>query len=244
MDRATINDLGIAETVRVLARCTPFQDCAPAELTAMLPAFRRHTVPAHGVIWQEGDPADHLWFVLDGYLHTLLTSADGDQVVTQVIGPGQSFGEPALFLRDGVRISTVNALSQALLLSLDRGRLLRFLQTHPDGMRRMLEGMSGMILKQSELYRHTAIRAIRGRVAYQLLLLADEYGHPSDGGIALPFTMSQTTLAGLVAGTRESVNRTLAALSAARVIGHVDGHLVILDRHRLVEIADGAGVVA
>ncbi len=241
MSRQATDDLSIADTVGVLTRCTPFQDCAPGDLIALLPAFHRHTMPAHGVAWQEGDPADRLWFVLDGYLHTVLSSADGDQVVTQVMGPGQSFGEPALFLRDGARISTVSALSPARLLSLEREPLLRFLQQHPEAMRRMLEGMSRMILGQSELYRNTAIRDIRGRVAYQLLMFTDAYGLPGDDGIVLPFTISQTTLAGLVAGTRESVNRALAALTAAGVIAHTVARLTVLDRRRLAAIADGAG---
>lgn len=239
MDRPAIDDRGIAETVRVLLCCTPFQDCAPGDLVALLPTFRWHRMPARGAVWQEGDPADRLWFVLDGYLQTVLSSADGDQVVTQVVGPGESFGEPSLFLPDGVRISTVSALSPALLLSLEREPLLRFLQTRPEAMRRMLQGMSRMILSQSELYRHTAIRDIRGRVAYQLLLLTDAYGRPSAGGIVLPFTFSQSTLAGLVAGTRESVNRALGALTVAGVISHESGHLAVLDRSRLVRIADG-----
>lgn len=241
MSRAAIVDRSIADTVGVLTRCTPFQDCAPGDLIALLPVFRRHTIPAHGVAWQEGDPADRLWFVLDGYLHTVLSSADGDQVVTQVMGPGQSFGEPALFVPDGVRITSVSALSPALLMSLERAPLLRFLQGHPEAMRRMLEGMSRMILSQSELFRDTAIRDIRGRVAHQLLRLIDAYGRPGEGGITLPFTISQTTLAGLVAGTRESVNRALAGLTTSGIVSHSAGRLLVLDRRRLARIADGLG---
>ncbi len=242
MSRPAIDDRSIAATVGVLTRCTPFQDCAPADLIALLPAFHRHTMPTHGVAWQEGDPADRLWFVLDGYLHTALSSADGDQVVTQVMGPGESFGEPALFVRDGVRITSVSALSPALLMSLEREPLLRFLQSHPEAMRRMLEGMSRMILSQSELFRDTAIRDLRGRVAHQLLRLTDAHGRSADGGIVLPFTISQTTLAGLVAGTRESVNRALAALTMAGIVSHSAGRLLVHDRGRLARIADGANV--
>lgn len=229
-----------SEIVAALARCTPFQDIPAAELRALLPCFRRRDVLARGFLWHAGDPASDLWFVLTGQLHTVMTTAAGEQIVTQVIGPGESFGEPALFLPDGVRITAIIAIAPSSLLGLSREALLRFLETHPAAMRRMLESMSRMILNQTYLYRQVAFHDMRGRVAYQLLKLGDEYGRPRDGRTVIPFKISQTTLAGLVAGTRESVNRALASLTEAGAICRQRGQIVIVDRDRLRHILQDA----
>lgn len=223
-------------TVEVLRRCTPFQDCATDDLLTLLPFLRRHDVPARGFLWHQGDPASDLWFVVTGHLHSVITSAAGEHIVSQVIGPGESFGEPALFLPDGVRLTAITAIEPSTALSLPRERLLRFLETHPAALRRMLEGMSRMIVSQSYLYRQTAFHDIRGRVAYQILKLADEYGEPRDGETVIPFTISQGTLAGLVAGTRESVNRAIASLTDTGAIRQDRGRLVLVSRSRLQQI--------
>lgn len=213
----------------VLRRCSPFQDVAEADVAALLPAFRRHRVEAGGYVWHQGDPASSLWFLLDGQVHSVHLTPAGEQLVTQVVGPGESFGEPALFLPDGVRIVSVVALVPSVLLSLAREPLLRFLETHPAALRRMLESLSRMVLSQSLLSSRVAFSGVAGRVGYELLKLADEYGSPGPTGIRIPFRLSQTTLAGLVASSRESVNRALTHLSARGLVRQDGGYLVVVD---------------
>jgi CRP-like cAMP-binding protein len=70
---------------------------------------------------------------------------------------------------------------------------------------------------------------VRGRLAYQLLRLAREFGQPDPGGIRIPFRMSQVTLAGMVASSRESVNRALGGFATAGVVAQRGGFFVVSD---------------
>jgi CRP-like cAMP-binding protein len=213
----------------ILRRAYPFQDSTRAEVEALLPSFRRHSFAPEQFVWQAGDPADHLWFVIKGQIRNVITSADGGEMITQVAGPGESFGQPALFLPGRSRIGTCIATGPTELLSLGRDVLLRFLQTNPAALRRMLESMSLLIFDAGGMLREISFRDVRGRVVYQLLKFAEEYGEPVPDGVRISLKLSQTTLAGLMASSRESVNRVLAALVAS---GHIrqDGGYIVLTR--------------
>jgi CRP/FNR family cyclic AMP-dependent transcriptional regulator len=219
--------------LRTLLSAYPFQDVSAEELTPLLPSFRRHHFKAGEFVWRQGDDATDLWFVLDGQLHSVYASADGTEVVTQVAGTGESFGQPALFAPVAKRIVSVVAIVPADLASLPRDALLRFVEAHPPALRRLLESMSVLVLSQSHLFSQVAFHDVRGRVAYQLLKLADEYGEAVDDGQRIPFRFSQATLAGLVASSRESTNRALNAFVTSGDIKQHEGHIIVIQREGL-----------
>jgi CRP/FNR family cyclic AMP-dependent transcriptional regulator len=217
------------DEIALLRRAYPFQDCTPAELEPLLPRFRRHRFQAGEPIWQQGDPAERFYVVLSGQGRNVVRNPEGDEIVTQVVGPGESFGQPALFVPDTPRIGSAISTVASEMLSLDRETLLGFLERHPAAMRRMLESMGQLILMQSNLYRGVAFHDVRGRVAYQLLKLADEYGELVAAGTRISLKLSQETLAGMVAASRESVNRALSGFVQAGALRRDGGHLVVAD---------------
>ena len=185
-------------------------------------------------MWHPGDDAADLWFVLDGQVQAVVTSEEGVELVPAVFGPGESFGHPALFAPRTQRVVSVIALVPTDLARLPREPLLRFLETHPAAMRRMLESMSLLLLTMSSQFSQVAFHDVRSRVALQLLKLADEYGQPVDGGgLRIPFRLSQATWAGMVATSRESANRALSEFVASGEIKQQAGHIIVMDRDRL-----------
>jgi CRP/FNR family transcriptional regulator, cyclic AMP receptor protein len=87
--------------------------------------------------------------------------------------------------------------------------------------------MSLLILSQASNFHEVAFHDVRGRVAYQVLKL-EEYGEPAEGGTRILLKLSQTTLAGMVAATRESMNRVLAAFVADGYIRQDGGHIMVV----------------
>lgn len=219
--------------LRTLLDAYPFQDVSAEDLEPLLPSFRRHHYEAGEFVWRQGDDATDLWFILDGQLHSIFTSADGEEVVTQVAGTGESFGQPALFAPVAQRIVSVVAIVPTDLVSLPRESVLRFVEAHPAALRRLLESMSLLVLSQSNLFSQVAFHDVRGRVAYPLLKLVDEYGQPVEDGLRIPFHLSQATLAGLVASSRESTNRALSGFVTSGDIRWKAGHVIVVQRDGL-----------
>ena len=223
-----------AHAIEMLRRAYPFQEVSTADLESLLPSFHLRHHDTGGVVWHPGDAAADLWFVLDGQVQAVMTSEAGAEVVPAVFGPGESFGHPALFAPGAQRVVSVVALVPTDLARLPREPLLRFLETHPAAMRRMLESMSLLMLTMSSQFSQVAFHDVRSRVALQLIKLADDYGQPVDGGgLRIPFRLSQATWAGMVATSRESANRALSGFVASGEIRQQGGHIIVMDRDRL-----------
>lgn len=216
------------EPLPLLLRAYPFQDVSPAELEALLPAFRRHEYARNQAVWRPGDPADALWFIISGEVRGGLTGVDGEEILTMLHGPGESFGEIGLFLPGETRLATCIANQPAVLMSLGREPLLRFLAAHPAALRRMLESLSLEAARHSFAVRDLAFDDVRRRVARRLLRMATTHGEPVEGGTRITLRMTQSTLAGLVAASRENVNRALSGFAAAGSIRQQDGHIVVV----------------
>jgi voltage-gated potassium channel len=93
-----------------------------AEITALL---KRQIVPAHYVVVSRGEPADSMFFIMEGEVEV-------DVLPYPVrLGKGQYFGEIAL-LRDTVRTATVTAVKECQLLALDAADFRRLLEGHPE----------------------------------------------------------------------------------------------------------------
>jgi CRP/FNR family cyclic AMP-dependent transcriptional regulator len=76
---------------------------------------------------------------------------------------------------------------------------------------------------------------VHGRVARQLLALADELGEEvTDGGVRIPLRITQSDLAALVGATRVRVNEVLVGFTRRRHVA-VDLHhrITIRDRAEL-----------
>ncbi len=93
-----------------------------AEITNLL---KRQIVPAHYVIVSRGEPADAMFFIMEGEVEVDV------QPHPVRLGKGQYFGEIAL-LRDTVRTATVTAVKECQLLALDAADFRRLLEGHPE----------------------------------------------------------------------------------------------------------------
>ena len=71
---------------------------------------------------------------------------------------------------------------------------------------------------------------IEGRLAFRLLQLADRHGEPADGGMRIPFALSQSLLASLVGSSREHVNRALSKLTRSGMLSREEDGTLILRR--------------
>src|SRR5262245_20440561 len=115
----------------LLARVPLFQGFSSRDLDALVPAARPVTVAVRQEVCHKGDPGSQLYVVIDGRLKALTTSAEGNEVVFNVMGPGEVFGEMAL-LSESPRTATVRAIERCELLVLDRRDFLAFLKRNPD----------------------------------------------------------------------------------------------------------------
>ncbi|MBM3881746.1 MAG: cyclic nucleotide-binding domain-containing protein [Verrucomicrobia bacterium] len=97
------------------------------------------------VIVHQGDTGDCMYVVQDGQVEVVQEQGSGP-VRLAVIGPGDFFGEMALFERE-VRSATVRAVDEATVLTVDKKTFLRRVHADPSLAYRLVQTMSQRLRK-------------------------------------------------------------------------------------------------
>ena len=85
-------------------------------------------------VFREGDQGDQLYFIVSGKVKLGRTSPDGRESLLAILGPGELFGEMALF-DPSPRTATATAVSETRLAGLRNESLNSLLRTRPESRR-------------------------------------------------------------------------------------------------------------
>jgi CheY-like chemotaxis protein len=96
------------------------------------------------VIFKKGDKADRLYVVQSGQVEIVLQVPEGEDQLT-LVGPGQIFGETALFLPGRTRMVTARASESCQVLTIDEKTLISKLHHDPGLAFRLIRHMSQRI---------------------------------------------------------------------------------------------------
>jgi CRP-like cAMP-binding protein len=176
------------------------------------------------VLCHAGDLADSLHFVVSGRLGVHVSLRSGESSMINLLGPGDYFGELALLGGTGRRTATISALEDAATLVIGARAFGRLRDTNPAFERTLSALLGHRVVTLSQLLLEAMHVDLETRLQRRLVELGDEYG-VADGRASIPLTQSQ--LAGLVGGTRQSVNQALRRLADAGVVVLMRGQVVV-----------------
>jgi CRP/FNR family transcriptional regulator len=200
-----------------------------ADLETLVPSLQRRSFGAGTHIFHEGDLGLQLYVILHGEVKIARSGPRGAEVVFAVLVPGDLFGELALLEEGAVRTADAIAVEPTDCLTLDRSALIAFLNADQERMWHLIRFLSAYIRRKDESFAEVAFLDIQGRVARKLLELARTHGDPATGGTRIRVRISQRTLAGMVAASRENVNRALSRFAAHGDISIDGGYITIVD---------------
>lgn len=223
----------------ILLQTPIFGDLARGDVEELLPHLTERRYDAGQSVWIEGERAEAIYLVAEGTLKSHRLSREGGEVILAFHDAVGVTGEIGLFHASRTRQVNVSAVTPARCLLLSRRPLVTFLGRHPAAMERLLELVAGHAVTVAYSFTGMAFDEIRQRAARTLLRLAEEFGEPVSGGTRIRLELSQRTLAALVAGSRENVNRALAPLFASGAISQSNAHFVVHDRAALIAAGEG-----
>lgn len=96
------------------------------------------------VLFHTGEPGDRMFVVRQGSIELFTKDKMGQKIVLETPGPGDQFGELALF-DGGARTASATVLEDGEVLTLDREDLLGFVRRHPEAGLDMLAIMTRRI---------------------------------------------------------------------------------------------------
>jgi CRP/FNR family transcriptional regulator, cyclic AMP receptor protein len=218
-----------AEVVELLARVPVFSTLVAGDLRRIAElAVPREFEPGQ-VVFREGDSSDTCYIVRSGRARAVREHSDGRVITLATFGPGDIFGELAMF-EDERRSATVEAVEPTAVVAVLGPDMRRLMAEHPDISTRLVIALGRRLREMNERLSRQSFQTVQSRVAAVLAeLVAQERAQVlPDGGDVL-VTATQADLAQLAGSSRESASRFLAVLERAGVISQGRGRLVVHD---------------
>ena len=224
-------------TPQELLRTHPFFSALEEqEVRRLLKHSRSKRVAAGRVIFRREGPGDGLYGVLSGRVAFTVDSAEGKELILNILGRGEFFGEIALLDGKG-RTAAAVARDDCELLIIDRNEFLSFVTPRPEMMLHIIDMLCARLRRATDYIENSTFLGFTARLAKQLLDLLKD--HP-EGEKATTLHISQGELASMLGVSREYVSRQLAAWSEAGIIDQGRGRLVVRKRHLLERIVGAA----
>jgi CRP-like cAMP-binding protein len=183
-------------------------------------------------LFAEGDAGDKVYVVTEGKVKLGRHAADGRENLLAILGPGQMFGELALF-DPGPRSASVTAVTDTTLLALSHEELKRWLVGRPEVAQGLLLQLAQRLRRSNDTLADLVFSDVPGRVAKALLDLSARFGSPAETGVRVSHDLTQEELAQLVGASRETVNKALADFATRGWIRLEQRSVVLLDIDRL-----------
>ncbi|HKY28427.1 MAG TPA: Crp/Fnr family transcriptional regulator [Pyrinomonadaceae bacterium] len=178
-----------------------------------------------------GDPADSIYFLREGRIKITALSEDGQEVLHEIIGPGEMFGDMSAIL-DIPRTTSAQALEASLLCKIRRKDFETLLSMYPELSFQLLKSV-GLRLKQAEAQLVNVIcNDVSRRVRETLVdLMVKESGTVPDRPIKIKIT--QQDLANLIGASRQKTWQTLKELEDSGVLRLMYRSILVIAPNKL-----------
>lgn len=207
------------QTVAAMRQVALFADLPESVLAKIATVARPRAHDRGALLFVEGDPGDSLYVLIKGCVTVFRTSPEGERVLLNVIDAPSVLGEIAL-LDGAFRSASAEATEATTCLMLARPEFFALLNQQPALLEPLLRQLGTMVRRLTEQTSDHVFLDLAGRVAKSLLRLAGDGTPPS-------VSITQTRLAEMSGGTRQSVNQVLGGF-AQRGLIHQEGRRVLI----------------
>ena len=220
------------EDAATLSTAPLLKELSDDDTNALLPHVHAVTLRRGDRLYDEGDIDDQLYVVIEGKVKLTRTSSDGREVLVRVQGPGDMFGELAMF-DPTYRTSNASAVTDARLAAIAHNDLRAVLTDRPAIALLLLRELAQRLRIITDANTNLIFTDVPGRVAKALLELADKFGTEQEDGTLVSHDLTQEELAQLVGASRETVNKALADFAARGWIQLSAKSVLLIDPDRL-----------
>ena len=227
---AKLTSRQMANAVRGAAMFSALTETEMAELLRVCPV---RNIKAGGRIFSPSQAADSFYVILAGKVKVYKLSPRGDEQILHLYGPGQTFGEAAMWAR--VRYPAfAGAVTDAAVLSVGQRALKNLAARNAELMLGMLAGMSAKLREFNQLIGQLSLQDVPARLAGALLELPARVGTNT---VVLGHTKRE--LAAQIGAVPETLSRALKKLRSMGLIEVAGAKITLISPEGLAELAEG-----
>jgi CRP-like cAMP-binding protein len=214
------------ETVELLSHVPAFETLTPEDLERVAGVAVPRSFGAHDVVFREDDDSDTCYVVRKGHARALREHSDGRQITLATFGPGDIFGELAMFSaeRRSATVDAIDALEVVAILGRDMRALMR---RHPDIAVALVVALGRRLREANERLARQSFQTVQSRVATVLGNLVRQQQEEGAAEADVLIVATQAEVAQLAGSSRESASRFLAVLERAGIVSQGRGRLTV-----------------
>ena len=219
-----------SDKVPILKRSLIFSTLTEDELAELAGLATELTLVLDEFVFWEDDSPDWFYMVAEGRVKVVKYSSQGKEFIIAFFGPGEMFGEVAVF-QNRPYPASAQAVTEAKVLRIGRPDFLSFLARRPEVAMRIISVLGGRLRDAQGRLRDLAGERVEQRLARTLLMLSAKLGS------TLPFTRQE--IADMAGTTTETAIRLMSNLKDRGIIRSTRGKTVILDETKLKLLSEG-----
>ena len=216
------------DVVELLGRVPVFETLGHDDLVRVSEVAVPRRFAPNQVIFREGDQSDTCYIVAAGHARALREHSDGRTIALARFGPGDIFGELAMF-DDERRSATVEAMDDLQAFAVMSADMRRLMREHPDIAVKLVTSLGRRLRAANERLARQSFQTVQSRVASVLAGLVEQARAEGAGAGDVLVTATQAELAQLAGSSRESASRFLAVLERAGIVSQGRGRLTVHD---------------
>jgi CRP/FNR family transcriptional regulator, cyclic AMP receptor protein len=180
-------------------------------------------------VYNEGNRASRLFYVVKGKVKTYKTNDDGKELVVDLYSTGDFLGYVAL-LEESTYKETAEAMEDCELALIPRQDFDELVNNNPVVARKFIQMLAKDVAEKEEQLLKLAYNSLRKKVADALMSLQKKY---KTGDGAFSISISRENLASIAGTATESLIRTLGDFRSEKLIDIKDGNIVIVNEKKL-----------
>jgi CRP-like cAMP-binding protein len=220
------------DIVELLHGVTVFEALAPDDLRRVAQVAVPRRFASGQVIFREGDESDTCYVVRRGHCRAIRENTDGRTIALAHFGPGDIFGELAMF-DDERRSATIETLDDVAAIAIAGSDMRRLLREHADIAVKLVIGVARRLREANQRLTNQSFQTVQSRVAGVLLRLVEQAQTEGAGARDVVLQVTQAKIAELAGSSRESASRFLANLERAGIITQGRGRVTVHDPEAL-----------
>jgi CRP/FNR family transcriptional regulator len=187
-------------------------------------------------IYYRGEPDRYLYFLTEGVLKIYKSYGGHKEAIVALLEEGNVFGVPDLRAHSAHRDSA-EAIVWSRIAVVDKVALAEHVRRDPKCALALLIVYAQWVQRRERTVVRLAHRDTRARLARVLLELADRFGEPKEGEVAIETRLTHLMLAEMTASSRVGVSKEMVRFRREGVIKtRGKSQIVLLDQPRLAQI--------
>ena len=220
------------EELKILSKIPAFNGLTQDQIERIQQITSIRELARGEVVFSEGEEGKGFYVVVNGRVKVFKLSSEGKEQILHIIGPGEPFGEVAVFAGRSFP-ANAQTLNNSRLLFLPRSEFVNLISTNPSLAMEMLAVLSIRLRQFTMQIESLSLKEVPGRLASYLMLLSSERSEPES--VDLPISKGQ--LASLLGTIPETLSRIFARMSQQGLVRVSGRTIFLIDRPGLADLS-------